>query len=99
MKINLIIISLLLTGCATTQEPNTIDKTNVIVNHKTKTETVYPEKKYLDYCGNFSKIKDGYFDEVLKLREEDKNTLERCKNNHKYLSDFINLLKEKDSNK
>ena len=63
---------------------------------KTKTETAYPKDENMQYCGDFSKIKEGYNDEILKLRDQDKNTLKICSNNQKALADFINQLKNQD---
>ena len=88
----IILTFLLLTGCATV-EP-TKDKTTVIVNHKTKTETNYPSEQYLSKCGWLEDIDSLYVD-TLK-RERDYETLKQCKIKQEYLSNFINQLKAQD---
>ncbi len=93
MKYIIIISLLLLSGCSTF---STKEEQSVIVNNKTKTATLYPEDKYLSYCGKFSKIEEGTFKEFYEKRVIDSQTLKECYDKHKYLSDFINQLKGKD---
>lgn len=94
MKKLIIISTLILSGCATTE--STIDKTNVIVNSKTKTETNYPSEQFLSKCGWLEDIDTLYVD--LAKREKDYETLSQCKIKQETLSKFIRQLKNQDKN-
>lgn len=95
-KLFLIMISLLITGCATIDTPLTKGKQEVIMNSKTKEARVYPDNNDMHACGEFSVLLKGTFAEFADLRVVDAKTLDICSAKQEALSKYIDELKQKD---
>lgn len=83
MKYLFIIISLLISGCATFNKP---DKVDTIAKEEVKKEYILPK---LDSCKNAPKWEDGKFESLYKWGIDIKQILKDCNQYNEEKKDWI----------
>lgn len=88
---------MVLSACASTEQPTTQQEENVIVNQQTKKEVAYPSDNDLSPCGAFSVVNKGdSMRDIYQDRVPDSKTLKICSTKQATLSQWIQLQMQQD---
>lgn len=91
MKINIIIISLLLTACSTVPKIDTQHMNDVIIDSKTEDRYIIPK---VNKCEELPELKSKKISDLYSYIVDISESYYKCQNNNETLQEWINNLKK-----